>query len=313
MNIVPIVFAFDKGMSLPAAVCIFSLLKNAETTTSYDIFILYPADSRLDEALIDKVINEFPDHKLTYIPVKNGFEGKYEIRGINNLTYYRLLIPDLIPQYDKIVYSDVDVIFQSDLYSIYSTACTDDQVYIYGVNSLAQYDDDMRQYYEKLGLDSSKIIYAGNIILNSKKLREDKVTDKFISLSENKYKYQDLDIINIACENRIGFLPLWFCMTTYMHYYAVYDKSILLKYWTNEDILLGLRSGIVHYNGPKPWNCYCPNFDQWWQYYRESPVFDEKYYFDFYYNKLDELDQLPLLKRVKILVRYFVYGKRKNP
>ena len=26
--------------------------------------------------------------------------------------------------------------------------------------------------------------------------------------------------------------------------------------------------------------------------------------------KLDELDQLPLMKRIKILVRYFVYGKK---
>ena len=49
------------------------------------------------------------------------------------------------------------------------------------------------------------------------------------------------------------------------------------------------------------------------EYYRKSPVFDQKFYFDFYYSRLNELDQLPLLKRIKILVRYFVYGRRKNP
>ena len=35
------------------------------------------------------------------------------------------------------------------------------------------------------------------------------------------------------------------------------------------------------------------------------------FYFDFYYNKLDELDQLSLLKRLKILARYFIYGRKK--
>ena len=42
----------------------------------------------------------------------------------------------------------------------------------------------------------------------------------------------------------------------------------------------------------------------------EVSFFDQKFYFEFFYTRLNELDQLSLWKRIKILIRYFVYGKR---
>ena len=68
----------------------------------------------------------------------------------------------------------------------------------------------------------------------------------------------------------------------------------------------------IHYNGQKPWKGWCVNFDIWWECYRKSPFYDEKFYFDFFYNKLNEHDQLPLWKRVKILLRYFIFGRQQS-
>ena len=72
-----------------------------------------------------------------------------------------------------------------------------------------------------------------------------------------------------------------------------------------------LSDGIVHYNGQKPWKGFCVNFDIWWEYYRKSPFFDRKFYFDFFYGRLEELDRLSLWKRIKVLGRYFVFGRKK--
>ena len=66
----------------------------------------------------------------------------------------------------------------------------------------------------------------------------------------------------------------------------------------------------MHYNGPKPWKEWCINFDIWWEAYRKSPIYDSTFYYDFYQSKQNELDKLSLIKRIKILVRYFVYGIR---
>jgi UDP-glucose:(galactosyl)LPS alpha-1,2-glucosyltransferase len=169
----------------------------------------------------------------------------------------------------------------------------------------------MRKYYEGIkGIDINKIIYAGNIIFNSKKIREDKVVERFKSLSKNKYRFQDLDILNIACKGKITYLNPEFCLTTYIMDLAVNKRSLLYDYWDDIKISEALSKGIVHYNGQKPWKGFCVNFDIWWEYYRKSPFFDEKFYFEFFYSRLNELDQLSLWKRIKIIVRYFVYGKR---
>lgn len=39
MRIIPIAFAFDNNLILPACVCISSLMMNAKEDTFYDIFI----------------------------------------------------------------------------------------------------------------------------------------------------------------------------------------------------------------------------------------------------------------------------------
>ena len=52
---IPIVFAFDKNLVMPACVCISSLLMNANKDTSYDIFILHPASQTMNETNLVKL------------------------------------------------------------------------------------------------------------------------------------------------------------------------------------------------------------------------------------------------------------------
>ena len=308
MNQVPVVFAFDNNLAFEAAVCISSLFDNARESTIYDVFILYPDGQDLNRKDIDVVASSHPRHKLTYLPVKDQFEQAYEIRGINTLTYYRLLIPELIPQYDKVIYSDVDVIFRDDLSDIYAIELGEN--YLGAVNSLAHLDPDRGEYYTNLGLDASKNFYAGNIVLNSRLLRDDAMIGRFKEMALKKYKFQDMDILNISCSGRIRYFPPSFCVTTYFCEYANRQRAQLAAKRTDEEINHALEKGIVHYNGPKPWNSWCPNFDIWWETYRKSPIFDQRKYFEFFYSKMDVLDSLTLWKRVKILARYFIVGKK---
>ena len=90
------------------------------------------------------------------------------------------------------------------------------------------------------------------------------------------------------------------------------DKEMLdSKYMHSESSEDPLIYSNIHYNGAKTWKSWCPNLDQWWECYRKSPIFDPEFYFQFFYDKLDYLDQLSLLKRLKILARYFLVGRKK--
>lgn len=308
---VPIVFSFDRNLQDPARITLSSLLSNARDDTFYDIFVLYSKKSKLDVALFLELESFFSNSRIQFREVGAIFDTSFEIRGITTPAYYRLLIPELIPEYDKILYSDVDVIFRDDLSDVYFNTNMDDY-YIAGVDSIAHMIPDLKNYYEQeRKTDSIGNIYSGNLIINSKKMREDCIVDKFREHVDKKYKFQDMDIINIVCKGKIKYLSPSFCYTTYISDFAVNNREALRTVWSEEEIQEAQDRGIVHYNGQKPWKGACINFDIWWEYYRKSPFFDAKYYYQFFENMLNEQDRLPLMKRIKILARYFIYGRKK--
>lgn len=310
-NTIPIVFAFDNNLILPACVCISSLLMNANEDTFYDIFILHSERVDLQRNELNKITEYYNNCRIQYRVVDTTFDNAFEIRGITASTYYRLMIPEFVPEYDKILYSDVDVIFRDDLSVIYETDMTG--YYVAGVNSLSHLNKATKQYYEqKLGINSSSIIYAGNILMNSALMLEDNIVSRFKEHVHKKYIYQDLDILNIVCQGKIKYLSPCFCLTTDISKYSSKYLSKVTDIWPVQEIKYAVNKGVVHYNGQKPWKGYCINFDIWWEYYRKSPFFDEKFYFDYFYCKLNEYDLLPLWKRIKILLRYFVYGRAQS-
>ncbi len=313
MNIVPIAFAFDNNLVMPACICISSLMMNAKEDTFYDIFILHSANEEVDTTNLDRLPQYYPNCRVQYRRLSDRtFDDSFEIRGISSPAYYRLLIPKAVQEYDKIIYSDVDVIFRDDLSGIYMETELAD-CYFAGVNSIAHLDKNTNEYYtNSLHLDATKIIYSGNLIINSKLIREHNLIEQFKLHAKQKYRFQDMDIINIVCRNHIKYISPSFCYTNYIAQAILYNKEELVKVWSETQLNEAKTKGIVHFNGAKPWKSYCVNFDIWWEYYRNSHFFDEKFYFDFFYNKLDELDQLSLWKRIKILIRYFLHGQVKH-
>ena len=304
MNTIPIVFCFDNNLIAPACVALSSLMMSAKENTFYDIFILYSHKHPLKHDEIDKLPVYYKNCRIQYRTVDSTFDEAFEIRGITTAAYYRLLIPELIPEYDKVLYSDVDVIFRSDLSGFYSVDMAG--YYVAGVDSLANFQPELVKYYNDIvHLNPEGIIYSGNLIINSKEILKDNLISRFKELAKNRYTFQDMDVLNIACRGKIKYLSPAFCLTTYISEFNVYRKEELLKVWSQGDISDALSHGIVHYNGKKPWSDVCINFDIWWEYYRRCPYYDEKRYFDFFNFKLNELDHLPLMKRIKVLLRYF--------
>lgn len=311
MNTVPIVFAFDNNLVMPACVAISSLMMNAHKDTFYDIFILHSANYPIKKEELNKLPTYFEHCRLTYREVSGVFDGAFEVRGVTTPTYYRLLIPELIPEYDKVLYADVDMIFRLDLAEVYHIEMGNNYIagtYDLGMNLSA---DGKRYITSMPELQQGDYLQAGFILLNSKAIKADGLVDKFKQAAKAKLKFQDQDILNIVCRGKKMVLPWKYNMTDYSYYYLMEEPQLLTEKYTNSDIDEAKAQGNLHFNGHKPWKKYSVNFDIWWEYYRKSPFFDEKFYFDFFYDRLNELDQLSLWKRIKILVRYFVYGKRK--
>ncbi len=309
MRVIPIVFAFDKLIEMPAGVAISSLLLNADKDTFYDIFVMHSDKLDFSNSRINELTGFFPNCRITFRPVKDEFVGAFEIRGITETCYYRLLIPELIPEYDKVLYSDVDVIFREDLTRYYNTPLGNN--YFGSVNSVPVMNDDYLSYIRKIGIiPETGYFYSGNLIINSKKIREDYKIAEFRSHKEQKYRFQDMDIINLTCNSKIKPLPIAFCMTGTYYDALIKGREKLKDYYTEEEMNFALKCGIVHYNGAKPWKEVCLNMDIWWDYYRKSIFFDEKFVHDFWYNQTYRIEKMSLWKRIKQVARYFREGGR---
>lgn len=304
MNKVPIVFCFDDNLILPAAVCIFSLLSHARPNTFYDIFIIHDNKAHFPkEGVLDRLKNRFENFQLSYRQIDDSFSKAFEIRGINQTTYYRLAIPELIPEYNVIMYHDVDVIFRSDLSDVFHNTNLG-EAYFAGVVSSGGLNERGRKRTEELGLDWETYILAGNLIINSSLIRKDKLVELFKYHALNfKYEYQDMDIINVVCKGRMKRMPPSFCGT--VDIFRLASKKVKQELYSQDELTSLLYDGIVHFNGPKPWKDLCPNFDIWWEYYRKSDFFNHNFYFDFFNDKMFYLDQLSLWKRLKVLLRFF--------
>lgn len=299
MNKIPVVFSIDHNYVMQAGVCILSLLESSKKEEYYDLFILGANDiTETDKGLLRQTI--FAYHAdIHFIEIDNRFDNTFEVRNISKAAYFRLLIPDLIPQYDKIIYSDVDVIFQSGLQEVMNIDLKDN--YFGGIRAIGA--EIIKSHITGLGLKVNSYINSGFLLINTKLQREDQLFNEFQKLLTKKFQFQDQDMINIVCKDRITFLPLKYCFTqkSYDLYYT--DQKRLFNTFSPKEVEEAFAEGIIHYEGTnKPWNSYCYRYENWWNHYQKSVFYNENYHFQTAYKILHPKwtlkDALRLLRNV---------------
>lgn len=323
MNKVPICFFFDHKIVIPAGLSISTLLESAKPDTFYEINIFHPGDLVGHyKDTITKLKQYYNNCDFTFLNMSDKFTNAHVLRGIPNVTYYRLLVPELLPQYEKVIVSDVDIIFDTDLASLYNTLELDGYYLAAVKNAIVK-----NNYVRSLGCDPLKYVNCGFFIFNSYKVRQDKISEKFKKLVGNKYFYLDQDIINIVCKDKIKFISPKYNLSQsfYQRYYK--DTEGLRKLFSDEEILEGFeasvihyykqttndsKAGLIHYNGVNPWEKLCWRHDIWWEYYRKSIYYDHKFYINHYDNILNPTSKNLLYSLIKtIMKKYFGNIKRK--
>ncbi|MDR0602851.1 MAG: glycosyltransferase family 8 protein [Bacteroidales bacterium] len=310
MNKIPITFSFDDNFVIAAGVCLSSLLENAKQDTFYDIFILYSEInlSKKNRMSIMTIKEKYPNCNITYINVGKAFENSYEIRNTTIAAYYRLLLPELISIYDKVIYSDVDIIFQDDLHNIYKSSLHSNQL-IGGVCDGAVFSEDKwtKHHFNKLNCNPKKYINSGFLILNLKLMRDEHIVNIFKKHQNKKYYWQDQDIINIVCKGRIEIFPFKYNYTQIIYLYAHTNSKFSSNH--QNEIFDAEQKGVIHYTIGKPWNSYCLRGDIWWEYYRKSIFYDKDYYYKTCSSITNKnIDIMPL----KMLPKFILYRIRKK-
>ena len=276
---IPIIFAIDRNVVVPCGVALTSLFRNAGEDTFYDVFILYE-DTRLPREERERLSDAFRGEthgEISFVEVGKDFSD-IQINGvfITAATYYRLLIPDLFPQFDKVLYADIDMIFQQDFSEVYCESLNDGKWLAAALDLAIEGFRFKAAFPEKIGKTADDYFNAGFLVLNLKEMREHDVSALFREHLDKKYDQNDQDILNIVCKDHTQILPT--CYNFQMNHFSNYmwkRKRVDVRF----DELF--RTATLHYTFKnKPWNSLdCVGYDTWWHYYKMSPFFDTRFYF----------------------------------
>lgn len=258
---IPVIFGVDKNYILPCAVAIASLIKNKKDNTYYDIYVLH--DGKIEQRSMEKINNFVMDYKnckISWIKVDIGkLPGCPVSQNWPIAVYYRLLIPSIFTNYDKVIWSDADVLFCNDLQEVYFDDI--DNYYLSAV--AAEYKDRcvIHQAYDEY---KNKLIFmSGFMVMNIKMMRENNIMSIFwgnINKYYSRLKMFDLEILNLSC-SPVKYISIKYCVLEGIFYSSNLSDSsdyVWLKNYYSDEQLLSAKNDpcIIHYAGSdtKVWN-----------------------------------------------------------
>ena len=281
-NIIPIAISIDDKYSMSAYIFLFSLMENIGQNTEYNIYIMISNLKQKSKQRINSLINKYGSNKLniTYINMGNAFKNAKTVKTVTTATYYRISLPSLLPNIDKIIYSDVDVINNRDLTEMYNLEMPNN---IYFLGPLDFVGDNYKDF---INFDeySEKYMNAGITLMNLKAMRQNNIEQKlkdFIAKHNSKLSYLDQTTVNIVCINNIGILPIKFAVFNFRYFQNMtkYNNRQNSNYRFREEELKEAfeHPYMIHFAGNKPWDRKVDygKKEYWWYYVKKSDYFEE--------------------------------------
>lgn len=280
------VFCFDENLIAPVQAAASSLVDScAGDSLSCEIHCVCTKKAERVETSLRRAVAA-RDEKSTLIMhgIENPYASAYEVRGISTGTYLRLALPELLPETDRILYMDADILVRGSLRALWETPM--EEKLLAAVKGAVNLSDkwewnSRRDYWNLLEGQRGYYINAGVTLLNLAEIRGRGLKKAWDELAGRKLYYQDQDILNITCKGAISYLPLKYNRLAYMpkeEYHRFVEEGLC----TQEEYAQAMENPvIVHYAGDKPWNRYDTNLGElWWEYVNAQPdlahLFDEE-------------------------------------
>jgi lipopolysaccharide biosynthesis glycosyltransferase len=290
-TVIPLIFAFDNNFVIPAAVAFYSLLDNCNRNYHYIFHILHSDISIDNQNLLQKTIEEFSGFSsLNFIDMRNQFDDLWQHidtkAHFTKEVMYKIILPSVFPQYEKVIVSDVDVVYLNDISNSFFLLNLEKNVYLAGVKPVGK----ILSYYENyMGIFTNDEIKklscfcGGYLVMNLRKIREDKMEEKFISCFQkegHRIKQMEQDVLNMCCYPNIEYLPLNYVTPSYIwDLYTNPNDFENDNNYSKAEIIDAITNPIqLHYAGKtKPWNqINCTKSEEWYKYLVKTPFFTEQ-------------------------------------
>jgi len=291
---IPIIFAINNDYVKQLATAIVSILKNSNT--EYEFNIMMTNVSTKNKEIISRLgknVNFIDMNEVAvnfdldqYMARRRGYEY------ISVETFFRFFIPELFPQYDKVLYLDADILVLDDLSKFYVEDISNDYAGVIQDMWIEEHLERGAQVFEGVTFDeyfektlnktTNKYFNAGILLLNLEKIRQDSIVEKLWRFTQENcpLHFQDQDALNAVLEGGVKYVDFKWNTLKDIEYLGE-----VLKNKEHRNLCKTVQPGIVHYVGAnKPWlwsdfHFYGYKFiKEWWDYYKMTPYFDKSEY-----------------------------------
>ena len=301
---IPIVLSSSDEYSIYIPVLLNALKENANQDCQYNIYVLDSGISDGSKTVVSAYVATLGNFSIHYIDV-DYYVQKYKdlwfiCAHFSVATYVRFFMPELLPELDKVLFLDLDIVVEGDISELYDIdigdnaigaavdACYERETY-YDKDGLVEYNKNVVRYPLEY-----KAFNAGVLIVNLKKWRELNITEKCIQrLAEIKTpRVLDQCILNsLFCNGLVYELPAqwnyqWHADVKSIKYPTTSQKmnEVIESYQNAKS-----NPKIIHYTTPtKPWNIYCEPLPMrngyvldvalasfWWRYAPKTPFYEK--------------------------------------
>lgn len=250
------------------AVTIASIMEN--TNSQVNVYVLETDICDKSKEKINSLKVKYPLCNIEFIKVDTDKWLKSFAPNVDYISldsFSRFVFPYLKPKVEKIIYTDVDVVFDKDIKDLYKINLEGNVI---GAVPALYYDHISGIDNERLGLDENhKYFQSGLLIMDCEKWRNQNILNKLAEEAVAKkeiLKYGDQDLLNIVFENEYKYIGYEWCFIT--------GQSYLFK-----DLNIGPKNlkepAIFHYCGSdKPWLTDCMYNSKFWYYASKTPFYD---------------------------------------
>ncbi|ELL7168382.1 DUF4422 domain-containing protein [Campylobacter jejuni] len=300
-----ICFSCDDNYSPYLLVAIYSIIQNSSTNNCYSIYIL---ENNISFENKNKILSlKCHNVDIIFINIKNILsqidkELLYKRDHFTIEAWFRIFIPRIFKNFDKILYLDCDLLILNDIAKLYNmqmqkplAASIDIVMKILNTNPAF-----CKNYLENtLKLKKPDGYFQSGVLLfDISKCLEFDMEKKCLSILQNKiFKYVDQDVLNIVFEDNVEYIDSsWNVEWDISDHFLQQDLSVKwLKIYKNNTN----NPKIIHYCGSqKPW-AYPDKKSSyiWWQYARKTNVYEEIIYRNLNkYNVINTVNAVSIIK-----------------
>jgi len=246
---IPVVIAFTSNYLIPAATLIHSVLRSS--SASFE-FICLTGETIPDRQ--KRMLEAVAEGRAVfrYLDALALPDGVYVDPRYSAAAEYRLLLPELLPEHDKVLYVDCDVVVRKDLAELYLSTDTDDML--------------LAAVFEREGYFNS-----GFLLMNLAQMRKEGTSSRLLEVLKTDYlEFPDQDALNKVCKGRtLALSPSYNGIRTF---WLPQCKDDFLKLYSESDWSEMVVCGNIHYTGGKPWDIFTVRFGDWWAEYSQLPV-----------------------------------------